>query len=172
MEPASIRYNNPGAMWGGNPISKKFGATENILLHDGLHENNHIAFFPDRVHGAAAQFALWQQDYRGYTLQHAIYKWSGHNSSPAYLHFLCSQTGLRPTTLINTSVLSSPSGLKLMKAQAHWEAGQVYPMSDEDWAKAQKMVFPESLPPIKPYTAEDSPPIKPTFFQRIKNYFK
>jgi hypothetical protein len=35
-EPASIRYKNPGAMWGGNAISKKWGEQGNVSLNDGL----------------------------------------------------------------------------------------------------------------------------------------
>ena len=58
-DPASIRYNNPGAMWGGNALTRKWGETGNIALADGLHQNNHIAVFPTKVHGAAAQFDLW-----------------------------------------------------------------------------------------------------------------
>jgi hypothetical protein len=139
--PASIRFNNPGAMWGGNAISRKWGATENVALHDGLHENNHIAYFPDTVHGAAAQFDLWKNDYCNRSLRAAIYRWSGRNSSQAYLRFLCSHTGLKTSSTITHDVLSSPTGLKLMKAQAEWEAGRAYPMTDEQWAEAQKMVF-------------------------------
>jgi hypothetical protein len=35
MEPASIRYKNPGAMWGkGNPIAAKWGAGPTVNLND------------------------------------------------------------------------------------------------------------------------------------------
>jgi hypothetical protein len=29
-----------------------------------------------------------------------------------------------------------------MKAQAQWEAGKPYPMTDAEWRQAQAMVFP------------------------------
>ena len=39
-EPVSIRYNNPGAMWGGNKTAEKWGATGNVALNDGLHQTH------------------------------------------------------------------------------------------------------------------------------------
>lgn len=141
MEPASIRYNNPGAMWGGNKISRKWGERGNVALEDGTGQNNHIAIFPDVIHGAAAQFDLWAHGYVGTTLQAAIRKWSGGNSNIAYMRFLTEHTGLSANSVINHSLLASPTGIKLLKAQAQWEAGKPYPMSDEQWAEAQKMVM-------------------------------
>jgi hypothetical protein len=58
--------------------------------------------------------------------------------------FLCSMTGLTTETVITSAILSGPIGLSLMKAQAHWEAGKAFPMSDAQWAEAQKMVFPSA----------------------------
>lgn len=141
-QPASIRYSNPGAMWGGNAIARKWGALGNIKLDDGfVSQNNHIALFPDKVHGAAAQFDLWHHAYAGLTLENAIRKWSGGNSSETYMHFLCERTGLEPSSIVSQNMLAGPTGLKLMQAQAHWEAGRDYPLSDAEWAEAQKMVF-------------------------------
>src|SRR3954469_15104249 len=71
-EPVSIRTNNPGAMWGGKRANK-WGATADLILHDG--QSNHIAVFPTRVQGAAAQFDLWRGGYTGMTLAAAIHKW-------------------------------------------------------------------------------------------------
>lgn len=171
-------------MWGGNKISKKWGETKNIALNDGLNQNNHIAVFPDAVHGAAAQFDLWRSSYTGMTLQNAIKKWSGGNSSTSYMNFLTSHTGLTASSQITVSVLSSPTGLKLMKAQAQWEAGKVYPLSDNDWQKAQELVFTPSVSPtqatptVAPQpTAEPSQPSSeaprpsPSFLDTIKNWF-
>jgi hypothetical protein len=137
-EPASIRYKNPGAMWGGKH-ARKWGAVDDIVLKDG--QANHIAVFPDLVHGAAAQFALWKAGYCDMTLIAAIKKWSGHNSSAAYMAFLGKHVGVTPQTRITPVLLASPKGLALMKAQAQWEAGKPYPMSDAQWAEAQSMVF-------------------------------
>src|SRR5579859_1660755 len=140
-DPASIRYKNPGAMWG-NALARKYGALpEAVVLHDGLGQGNNIAVFPDYVHGAAAQFALWTNNYAGMTLKAAITKWSGGNWSQPYMDFLVKETGLNPSSPVTKQVLSSPTGLKLMKAQAHWEAGRPYPMTDTEWSEAQKLVF-------------------------------
>jgi hypothetical protein len=59
MEPASIRYKNPGAMWGGSALAKKWGANQTVGLNDGLGQGNNIAVFPTMVKGAAAQIDLW-----------------------------------------------------------------------------------------------------------------
>jgi hypothetical protein len=138
-EPASIRYKNPGAMWGGKHADK-WGAVNDIVLKDG--QANHIAVFSDVVHGAAAQFALWKAGYCDMTLAAAIKKWSGHNSSVAYMAFLGEHVGVTAQTRITPALLASPKGLALMKAQAQWEAGKPYPMTDAEWRQAQAMVFP------------------------------
>ncbi len=131
-DPASIRSNNPGAQWLG-PVARQFGATGSIDLPGG----NNAAMFDDPVNGAAAQFALLQKSYGGMPLSAAISKWSGGNSSPAYSAFLAKQTGLSPDTVLTPELLASPQGLALAKAQAQWEAGKPYPLSDEQWAQAQ-----------------------------------
>lgn len=144
MEPASIRFNNPGAMWGGNAITKKWGETSHVVLNDGLGQGNQIAVFPDKVHGACAQFDLWRtsKNYSNKPLATAIKTWSGGNSWQQYVSFLTSRVpGLTSTTIINDTFLSSPSGIAFVKAQAWHEAGKVYPMTDDEWKQAQSMVF-------------------------------
>lgn len=144
MTSASIRYNNPGAMWGGTALVRKWGATANVALADGLHQNNHIAVFPTKVQGAAAQFDLWltSANYRNKQLASAIHTWCGGNSWENYVAFLCKRVpGLTSSTLINEAFLRTHSGLAMMKAQAWNEAGQVYPMTDAEWAQAQELVF-------------------------------
>lgn len=137
-EPASIRYKNPGAMWGGSRANK-WGAVDDIVLKDG--QSNHIAVFPTTVQGAAAQFDLWRAAYTGLSLQAAIAKWSGGNSSATYMKFLTGKTGIAAGDRITETMLASPKGLALMKAQAQWEAGRAYPMTDAEWQQAQAMVF-------------------------------
>ncbi len=149
MTAASIRYNNPGAMWGGNELTRKWGEEGNIPLNDGLHQNNHIAVFPDKVHGAAAQFDLWHtsKNYHNQQLAHAIRIWSGGNSWPDYVALIARHApGLKSTTIINDTILSGPLGLELVKAQAQMEAGVVYPLSDAEWIQAQQMVFGKPVP--------------------------
>lgn len=129
-------------MWGkGNPIATKWGSTGTEALADGLGQGNNIAHFPTAVQGAAAQFDLWNQHYTGMSLKAAITKWSGGNWSQQYADYLTQETGLAMSTPITSELLAGPQGLKLMKYQARWEAGTPYPLTDDQWAQAQAMVF-------------------------------
>jgi hypothetical protein len=152
MDPASIRYNNPGAMWGkGNPLATKWGATASPTLNDGLEQGNNIAVFPDKVHGAAAQFDLWHTSahYHNKNLTDAIHTWSGGNSSANYVNFLVKHApGLTAMSIINDALLSSPLGIAMMKAQAWNEAGKPYPMTDDEWKQAQALVFSGASAPV------------------------
>jgi outer membrane PBP1 activator LpoA protein len=137
-------------MWGGNALTQKWGETGNIALNDGLHQNNHIAVFPDKVHGAAAQFDLWHtsKNYHNQQLAHAIRIWSGGNSWPEYVALIAKlASGLTATTVIDDALLAGPLGLALVKAQAQMEAGRPYPLTDQQWAQAQDMVFPKPVAP-------------------------
>lgn len=145
MTPASIRYNNPGAQWDGK-TAKKWGSDQHAVLAD--REGNHIAIFSSKIAGASAQFDLWRTNYSNMTLDKAIKKWCGGNSTVNYMSFLVKQTGLSPSTIITPELLSGPTGIDLMKAQAHWEAGMDYPMTDDEWAQAQKAVFKKPTPVI------------------------
>lgn len=148
-EPASIRFKNPGAMWGkGNPIATRWGATGTVALADGLGQGNNIADFPDFIHGAAAQFDLWRTGYTNRTLRAAITRWSGGNWSQPYANSLVQKTGINLDDIMTPALLASPQGLALMKAQAWWEAGRPYPMSEADWATAQRLVF-STVPKVK-----------------------
>lgn len=145
-EPASIRYNNPGAMWGGSALAKKWGAVQTVGLNDGLGQGNNIAVFPSKVKGAAAQFDLWHSSkrYNNKPLVDAISTWSGGNYVPSYLKFLTDRVpGLTTSTIINDEFLASERGLAMMKAQAWHEAGKEYPMTDAEWRQAQALVFPK-----------------------------
>jgi len=155
-EPISIRTNNPGAMWGGKR-AEKWGATADIMTGDA--QGNHIAVFPTNVQGAAAQFDLWKTGYTGLSLMSAIHKWSGGNSSVAYMRFLEEHTGIAGTDEITEALLGGPKGLALMKAQSEWEAGRPFPMTDAEWAKAQGMVFKEikPIPSSLPRAPEPTP---------------
>lgn len=143
MIPASIRNKNPSAMWP-NRLATKFGSTSYEQLKDG--QGNKIATFPDDVHGAAAQFALWaSQGYLGKTLAEAIKKWSGNNSPDDYARSLAHAIpNLSLDTVITINFLKSENGWKFMKIQAQWEAGRPYPMTDDEWQSAQKLAFGET----------------------------
>lgn len=143
-EPASIRYKNPGAMWGGSALAKKWGAMQTVGLNDGLGQGNNIAVFPTMVKGAAAQIDLWHTSnrYHNKRLEEAIHTWSGGNYVSSYLNFLMKRVpGLTPDTIIDDAFLNSGVGLAFVKAQAWHEAGKPYPMTDAEWREAQALVF-------------------------------
>lgn len=135
--PASIRYNNPGAMYPG-PSSEKFGsvATETI---GGGHK---IAVFPDAVSGAAAQFDLLATRYTGKTLADAIKKWSGGNDVSTYLGVIQRETGLKPSDVLTPEMMRNPEiAISIAKAMAVQEAGKPFPLSDDQWMQAHTLAL-------------------------------
>lgn len=148
-EPASIRYKNPGAMWGGNAISKKWGEMGNVSLNDGLGQGNRIAVFPTYVQGICAQIDLWRSPrYRNKRFADAIRVWSGGNWVQSYIDFVKKRvTGMNEDTIMSDSMLNSPMGIAFLKAQAWHEAGKQYPAPDSDWIEAQRTVFHGAAPP-------------------------
>lgn len=159
MEPASIRTKNPGAMWG-SALAKKWGSTETIQLHDGLGQGNNIAVFPTFVQGICAQLDLWRTsaNYRNKRFADAIAIWSGHNNVPSYIAFVKAHVpGITEDTIMNDAFWKGPLGLGFLKAQAWHEAGKRYPAPDEDWARAQAIVFGAAAPVHPPVIA--GPPL-------------
>lgn len=146
-ETAAVRYNNPGAQWDG-PIAKKWGSKQHVVLADG--QANHIAIFPTKVQGACAEFDLWRSRYTGLSLIAAINKWCGGNSPAAYINFLEKNSGVNRNMMVTAQLLASEMGLRLMKAQAQWEAGKPYPMTDAEWRQAQNAVFKGANLPVAP----------------------
>lgn len=144
--PASIRYNNPGAQWPGQS-SKKFGADGYATIGGG----NQIAIFSDPVNGAAAQIDLLSRNYAGLPLRDAIRKWSGGNSSDAYVANIAKRTGLSPDAVLTPEMLADPARvIPLAKAMAAHEAGQDYPMTDEQWSSAFQRVNGGETTPMLP----------------------
>jgi len=144
MEPASIRYKNPGAMWG-NALAIKWGASKQpVVLHDGKGQGNNIAVFPTFVQGICAQLDLWRtsKNYRNKRFADAIAIWSGHNEVPSYIAFCKKRVpGLTESTIMNDAFWKGASGIAFLKAQAWHEAGKQYPAPDADWIEAQRRVF-------------------------------
>ncbi len=159
MEPASIRYRNPGAMWGGNPVSKKWGEMGNVALNDGTGQGNHIAVFPTYVAGICAQIDLWRGPrYRNKPFASAIAVWSGGNSVESYIKFVLDRVpGMQRGTIINDALLSSDLGVKFLQAQAWHEAGKPYPAPASDWIDAQKRVFSGVQPKPKSTVKQAAP---------------
>lgn len=141
-QPASIRSNNPGAMWPG-PSSARFGATQYERLKDG----NLIAHFDNPVNGAAAQFdLLGSGKYINRPIGDIIDEWSGHTGGKAnvsaYASHVANSIGVSPYDRLTSGILQSPQGILFAKAMARMEAGQEYPLSDDDWRQAQNLAFP------------------------------
>lgn len=134
----SIRSNNPGAMWPG-PIATKYGSTDSI---DGLPGGNKIAVFKSPIQGAAAQFALLNENYAGMPINAAIEKWSGSNFAMDYAQSVAVSSGLQSDSILTSAFLASPAGIELAKAMAKWEAGKEFPLTDRQWSQAQDLVFP------------------------------
>jgi hypothetical protein len=138
---ASIRYNNPGAMWPG-PSSRKFGAVGAKGLNDGLGQGNKIAIFDDAIDGAAALFDLLDRVYTGMTVQAAIAKWSGGNWVSSYLSVLRDKGGIAPDEMITREKLrNSEWAIRFARAMAWHEAGKEYPLTDAEWNLAHQQAF-------------------------------
>lgn len=159
MEPASIRYKNPGAMWG-NALAKKWGSTETITLHDGLGQGNNIAVFPSYVQGICAQLDLWRTspNYKDKRFEDAIAIWSGHNNVESYISYVLQRCpGMTRTTVMDDSFWRGPMAIPFLKAQAGHEAGKIYPAPDADWIEAQKRVFGSVTVTVTPTAPAPAP---------------
>jgi len=140
LTPATIRHNNPGAMWPG-PSAKKFGSTASVKLNDG--QGNKIATFPTAVAGAAAQFDLLARSYAGLTVQAAITKWTGGNSPEAEMAMIDKYIDLQPNDVLTRDFLQDPTkAIPFAKGMAENETGRPFPLSDDEWMLAHTMAFP------------------------------
>lgn len=143
-EPASIRYKNPGAMWG-SKLAIKWGASPRaVTLNDGKGQGNNIAVFPTYVQGICAQLDLWRTspNYRNKEFEDAIAVWSGHNEVESYISFVLKRVpGMTRKTVMDDAFWAGPMAIPFLKAQAWHEAGKEYPAPDEDWVEAQRRVM-------------------------------
>ena len=129
---ATLTYNNPGAIYPGASATL-FGSTGFGIIGGG----NQIAQFPDPVSGASAMFNLLGTNYQGMTLQDAITKWSGGNSSPAYAQTVSQQTGIALNQPLTSDLLSGPQGVSLAQSMSKWETGSAFPLTSSQWQQAQ-----------------------------------
>ena len=146
ITPASIRNNNPGAMYPGKS-AKKFGSTagETLISKDGKHK---IATFPTPIHGAAAQFDLLERSYCGMPLEKAITKWCGAYYVSTYLKVLEENGGIKRTDMLTREKLHDPAiAIPIAKAMALQEAGREFPLDDAGWRTAHDMAFSGSVAP-------------------------
>ncbi len=152
-EPASIRYKNPGAMWGNNAIARKWGATGNVSLNDGTGQGNTIAVFPTYVKGICAQLDLWRtsKHYKNKKFADAIRIWSGGNHVESYISFVLARVpGMTRNTVMDDTFWKSKMGVEFLKAQAWHEAGKKYPAPDSDFYEAQRIIFGLPSTDVKP----------------------
>jgi hypothetical protein len=143
-EPASIRFKNPGAMWGSALAIKWGAAPKAVALNDGKGQGNNIAVFPTYVQGICAQLDLWRssKNYKNKRFADAIAIWSGHNNVESYIKFVLARVpGMTRDTIMNDAFWKGPMGIAFLKAQAWHEAGKQYPAPDADWLEAQRRVF-------------------------------
>jgi hypothetical protein len=157
-EPASIRYKNPGAMWGSALAIKWGAAPKAVTLNDGKGQGNNIAVFPTYVQGICAQLDLWRssKNYRNKRFADAIAIWSGHNNVESYISFVLARVpGMTRDTVMDDAFWRSVRGIQFLKAQAWHEAGKQYPAPDADWIEAQRRVFGI----VKPVPAAPSRPL-------------
>jgi hypothetical protein len=136
--PASIRHNNPGAMYPAGWM-KQYGMNGVDIIGGG----HKIANFPNAVYGAAANFDLFSRGYVGKTLNDAIQKWSGGNSSGAYASHVAKQAGISGDTVISADMWRNPQfAPKMLGAMASWEKGprgHQFQLSPEQWQQAHGM---------------------------------
>ena len=134
--PASIRTNNPGAMWYAG-WQNKYGVLGKQNLNDGLGQGNNIGMFPTPEAGAAAQFELLQRyGAKDWDVRKAITTWSGGNSSDQYVNSVTNKMGLSPDTKLSAVMGDQASATSLAKYMAVQEAGKTYPMSNDQWGTA------------------------------------
>lgn len=129
---ASVRFNNPGAMYPARWQSR-FGGTDTGERIGGGHR---IAMFPDRVSGAAALFALLDGNlYRDKTIAEALRTWTGGNSSASYVRFM-QDNGVDTQETVRNYLADRDAAIGLAVLMARWETGHAYPMSREEWESA------------------------------------
>jgi hypothetical protein len=136
--PATIRHNNPGAIYPSG-LASKYGATGSSTIGGG----HKIATFNTPEDGAAAQFAqLNRPQYLNKPLREAIRTWSGNNSVDTYLQVIQREAGLSPDTVLTADLLADPAvAIPLAKAMARHETGKPFPLAETGWQKAHARVF-------------------------------
>jgi hypothetical protein len=172
--PATIRNNNPGALFPGPSAKRYGGAKEPEILRVGA-KSYPIVRFPTAVHGAAALFhnLFNARDkrgyyYRGQTLGKAIETWCGELNAQSYLALIKSQTGMVPGHTLSEEFLRDPDrAIPLAKAMAWHEAGTNFPLDDMGWRTAHVMAFGEATAP-EPTPTNDVPTMRPEARAAVK----
>ncbi|WP_201841428.1 peptidoglycan-binding domain-containing protein [Microvirga zambiensis] len=126
-EPASFRYNNPGAQYP-SAEAARFGQTGYGIIGSG----HKIARFPSPVNGAAANFDLLYRKYTGMTIGAAGKKWTGANGFGV--------PGYDPNAILTKQMLDDPEqAIALLKAIASRESGHGNNLTEDQWRQAHRM---------------------------------
>lgn len=126
-QPASIRYNNPGAQYP-SEAAAAFGQIGYGIIGGG----HKIARFPHPVNGAAANIDLLFRKYRGMSFRSAGAQWTGSD--------IAGKPGWdRDGTLDDALFANADAFVDFLKGIARNEAGKASPVTDEQWRQAYSM---------------------------------
>jgi peptidoglycan hydrolase-like protein with peptidoglycan-binding domain len=127
-QPASFRYNNPGAQFPSKEAAK-FGQ----LGYGSIDSNKFkIALFPNPVNGAAANLDLLYRNYTGMAIGAAGTKWTGANGFGV--------PGYDPNIILTKATLDdSDQAIALLKAIAGRESGKGNNLTEDQWRQAHAM---------------------------------
>jgi len=124
---ANVRYNNPAAAYP-RKQDEKYGV-EGYGTIGGGHK---IAKFPTPVHGAAANFDLFADNYVNMTFESAMKKWRGRKSPVP--------SGYSASDVVSEDFLNDPDqAIDFFKKMALHESPDFKGMSDDDWRSAWEM---------------------------------
>jgi cell wall-associated NlpC family hydrolase len=126
-QPASFRYNNPGAQYP-SAEAARFGQIGYGIIGGG----HKIAAFPSPVNGAAANFDLLYRKYTGMEVGAAGAKWTGQHGFgvPGYDSSMM---------LTKEMVADAKQAIPIMKAFAGRESGKGTNLTEEQWKQAHDM---------------------------------
>jgi len=126
-EPASFRYNNPGAQYP-SVEAARFGQTGYGIIGGG----HKIACFPSPVNGAASNFDLLYRNYTGKAIGEAGRIWTG--------NYGFGVPGYDSNSILTKQMLDDPNqAIALLKAIAGRESGRGNNLSEEQWQQAHQM---------------------------------
>jgi hypothetical protein len=127
-QPASFRYNNPGAQFPAKEAAK-FGQLGFGVIDHGRFK---IALFPNPVNGAASNFDLLNRDYTGMSIGAAGARWTG--------GFGFGVPGFNSSAILTKDMLTDPAqAIPLLKAIAGRESGRGNNLTEEQWRQAHDM---------------------------------
>lgn len=124
---ANTRYNNPSAAYP-RKEDEKYG----IEGYGTIGGGHRIGKFPSPIHGAAANFDLFADNYTNMTFKKAMKKWRGEDSPVP--------NGYKDNQIIDKNFLNDSSrAIDFFKKMALHESPDFAGMTDADWMSAWEM---------------------------------